>query len=140
MRVSLSCKKIFLILIFSIFSLLTFASTRTVKVGWYIQDKYQNVSDSGVPYGYIYDFLQKISNEIDEIVEEYRSMSIEERKKNQAMVMKNEQLHYKCYSIIDYLNYKKGNITFNLPDGIDRPDFIKSKESGLRKVLSFFKK
>ena len=62
MRVSLSCKKIFLILIFSIFSLLTFASTRTVKVGWYIQDKYQNVSDSGVPYGYIYDFLQKISN------------------------------------------------------------------------------
>lgn len=62
MRVSLSNKKIFLILIFSIFSLLTFASTRTVKVGWYIQDKYQNVSDSGVPYGYIYDFLQKISN------------------------------------------------------------------------------
>lgn len=61
MKISLRCKKIFLILIFSIFSLFLFATAQTVKVGWYIQEKYQNVSDSGDPYGYIYDFLQKIS-------------------------------------------------------------------------------
>ena len=42
-----------------------FSETKTVNVGWYIQSKYQEITDSGTPYGFNYDYLREISEYTD---------------------------------------------------------------------------
>jgi len=49
---------IFLILMIPFFG---FSEEKTINVGWYIQSKYQEITDSGSPFGFNYDYLQEIS-------------------------------------------------------------------------------
>jgi len=53
-------KTIYIFFLISFFTF-TFAESKTVKVGWYIQSKYQELSTSGTPFGYNYYYLQKIA-------------------------------------------------------------------------------
>ena len=59
-------KNVFKIVFFLIFICLnSFTYGKDIKVGWFIQDKYQEISNSGMPFGYIYDILQQIKNYTD---------------------------------------------------------------------------
>ena len=51
------------LLVFVKFS--AFSEEKTINVGWYIQSKYQEITDSGSPFGFNYDYLQEISEYTD---------------------------------------------------------------------------
>ncbi len=57
--------KICLIFLISLCPTWAFSDTKTVNVGWYIQSKYQEITTSGTPYGFNYDYLQVISEYAD---------------------------------------------------------------------------
>ena len=61
MRMSFYPKKIIIFLFICFFSFSLFANSKTIKIGWYIQAKYQEISDAGTPFGYNYDYLKAIS-------------------------------------------------------------------------------
>ena len=61
MRVSFYSKKSIFFFFICIFSFSLFANSKTIKIGWYIQAKYQEISDAGTPFGYNYDYLKAIS-------------------------------------------------------------------------------
>ena len=56
-----------IILTFLIFMVpfLGFSEGKTINVGWYIQTKYQEITDSGTPFGFNYDYLHEISEYTD---------------------------------------------------------------------------
>mgnify|MGYP005607686899 FL=1 len=60
MKGKIISKIVFIFLIFMI-PFLGFSEEKTINVGWYIQSKYQEITDSGSPFGFNYDYLQEIS-------------------------------------------------------------------------------
>lgn len=58
-------KKYVTLFLFLTLNIFLFGEAKTIKVGWYIQDKYQEISESGVPFGYCYDVLQELTKHSD---------------------------------------------------------------------------
>lgn len=56
------------------------------------------------------------------IAEQFNSMSPEEKKKNVSMYFRSELLDFKMLSLRDFVWFRQGNLTFDLPEGVELPD------------------
>lgn len=81
---------------------------------------------------------QRISQEKNEIVQTFDSLSEEEKKANMDMITECDLLDFKMYSLRDFLSFKQGDISMPLPEGINYPDGYKESK-GLKRVLKRIK-
>lgn len=75
----------------------------------------------------------KIYEEITEIAEKYNAMDSEQKKANQAMVVRANLLVFRMYDLRNFLWFRQGHIKMTLPDGISYPEnmvFPKEISSG----------
>ena len=66
---------------------------------------------------------QEAAKELNEIAEKYNSMSVEEREKNQDLIIRHELLNYKIQYYSEIYNLKKGNIKMSIPEVPDSDGF-----------------
>ena len=92
------------------------------KLDWMVDyDEIKNLSDAElVKMG------QSISIEKNRIGEVFNDMSIKERMNNTDMVLRHKVLEFKMKSLIDVILYKRGELSFELPEGFE----IKRNEVG----------
>jgi len=77
---------------------------------------------------------QSIAQEKNIIAQRFNSMSLNERKKNEELVLQWELLDFKMYSLRDALWFKQGHIKIELPMEVDFPiGFV--QEKGIKKLI-----
>ena len=78
----------------------------------------------------------EVAKEKNDMIDRYSAMNEEERKLNKNIYVDLEKYDYKMDSIRTFLWYRRGNVKFNLPKGIEN---TKSESKGRKRILSKFR-
>ena len=84
--------------------------------------------------------VREILEERNAIIQQFNSMSSEEREENVSMRICFEQLDFKLYSLRDFLLFKKGYLKFDLPEGVELSDGDAQRGGFGKLIRSMFNK
>ena len=77
-----------------------------------------------------------VADEKAKIALEFNKMSEKEMAANTDMVDEYELLKYKLYSLRDVLDFTRGELKFNLPEGVEYPTYYQVKEEkGIKRLF-----
>lgn len=77
-----------------------------------------------------------VAEEKAKIALEFNKMSEKEMAANMDMVDEYELLKYKLYSLRDVLDFTRGELKFNLPEGVEYPTYYQVKEEkGIKRLF-----